>query len=383
MAERRVRFTLPTPRLRRRALIQPSELAPEVSMEPEESARVVQGDEGVVDSAIYEGGVRVENPASITEAAEMLQERRGAMAWIGLFRPPESQLLSVAETFGLHELAVEDAIVAHQRPKLERYGDTLFVVLRAARYLDDVEEVEFGEIHVFVGRNFVITVRHSMAPDLAAVRQRMEGDSEFLSRGPEAVLYAILDKVVDGYAPVVAGLQKDIDEIEVEVYRGDPKVSRRIYELSREVVDFQRSTRPLLTVASGLEGGFEKYHTDDELQRYLRDVVDHATIVVERVDGFRQALSDILTLNATLVNQAQNEEIRRLTVASYTQNEEVKRISAWAAIIFAPTLIGTIYGMNFKIMPELEWAFGYPFALLLMVAVAVVLFAIFKARDWL
>jgi magnesium transporter len=352
-------------------------------MEPEEAAPVLHGDEGVVDSAIYEGGVRVENPRSIAEAAEMLQERPGSMAWIGLFRPPASQLLSVAETFGLHELALEDAIVAHQRPKLERYGDTLFVVLRAARYLDDVEEVEFGEIHLFVGRNFVITVRHSAAPDLAAVRQRMENDPEFLSRGPEAVLYAILDKVVDGYAPVVAGLQKDIDEIEVEVYRGDPQVSRRIYELSREVVDFQRSTRPLLTVAAGLEAGFEKYHTDEELQRYLRDVVDHATTVVERVDGFRQILTDILTLNATLVNQAQNEEIRRLTVASYTQNEEVKRISAWAAIIFAPTLIGTIYGMNFKTMPELEWAFGYPFALLLMVAVAVVLFAIFKARDWL
>ncbi|HEY8134493.1 MAG TPA: CorA family divalent cation transporter, partial [Candidatus Limnocylindrales bacterium] len=204
-----------------------------------------------------------------------------------------------------------------------------------------------------------------------------------LSRGPEAVLYAILDRVVDGYAPVVAGLQKDIDEIEVEVYRGDPKVSRRIYELSREVIDFQRSTRPLLAVLAGLEAGFEKYHTDEELQRYLRDVADHATTVVERVDGFRQILSDILTLNATLVNQAQNEEIKRLTEASFAQNEEVKRISAWAAIIFAPTLIGTIYGMNFVSMPELQWAFGYPFALMLMVVVSVGLFLVFKARDWL
>jgi magnesium transporter len=305
------------------------------------------------------------------------------MAWIGLFRPPAAQLTAVAETFGLHELALEDAIVAHQRPKLERYGDTLFLVLRAARYLDDVEEVEFGEIHVFVGSNFVITVRHSLAPDLAAVRQRMEGDPEFLSRGPEAVLYAILDKVVDGYAPVVAGLQKDIDEIEVEVYRGDPLVSRRIYELSREVVDFQRSTRPLLAVLSGLEAGFDKYNTDEELQRYLRDVADHATIVVERVDAFRQILTDILALNATLVNQAQNEEIRRLTLASIDQNEEVKRISAWAAILFAPTLIGTVYGMNFKTMPELDWAFGYPFALVLMLVVSASLFLVFRARGWL
>jgi magnesium transporter len=160
-------------------------------------------------------------------------------------------------------------------------------------------------------------------------------------------------------------------------------VSRRIYELSREVIDFQRSTRPLLPVLAGLEAGFEKYHTDEELQRYLRDVADHATTVVERVDGFRQILSDILTLNATLVNQAQNEEIKRLTEASFAQNEEVKRISAWAAIIFAPTLIGTIYGMNFANMPELDWAFGYPFALLLMVVVSVGLFLVFKARDWL
>jgi magnesium transporter len=386
MAERKGRFTLPTlptPRLRRRPITHVTETAPEVSMEPEGPVPGSHGNESVIDSAIYEAGQRTASPATISEAAEILQERDGAMAWIGLFQPSPSQLTSVAETFGLHELALEDAIVAHQRPKLERYGPTLFLVLRAARYLDEIEEVEFGEIHLFVGADFVITVRHSLAPDLAGVRRRMEADSEFLARGPEAVLYAILDRVVDGYAPVVAGLQKDIDEIEVEVYRGDPKVSRRIYELSREVIDFQRSTRPLLAVLAGLEAGFEKYHTDEELQRYLRDVADHATTVVERVDGFRQILTDILTLNATLVNQAQNDEIKRLTEASFAQNEEVKRISAWAAIIFAPTLVGTIYGMNFVGMPELSWEWGYPFALLLMVVVSVGLFAVFKARDWL
>jgi len=347
-------------------------------------ASVLQTDgEGLVDAALYEHGRRVANPATVPEAAALLRDRPRAMAWIGLFRPPERLLLSVAEEFGLHELAVEDAIVAHQRPKLERYGDTLFVVLRAARYLDDVEEVEFGEIHIFVGSNFLLTVRHSMAPDLATVRQRLEEDPEFLSRGPEAVLYAILDRVVDGYAPVVAGLQKDIDEIETEVYRGDPKVSRRIYELSREVIEFQRSTRPLLMMLQGLMAGFDKYQTDEELQRNLRDVADHATIVVERVDVFRLALADILTLNATLVNQAQNEEIKRLTEASFTQNEEVKRISAWAAILFAPTLIGTIYGMNFVNIPELTWEYGYPFALTLMLLTSVTLFLIFKARGWL
>jgi magnesium transporter len=337
----------------------------------------------VVDSGIYRDGRRIDSPETVADVARQLREEPGAMAWIGLFRPAAQQLWAVAEEFGLHELAVEDAIVAHQRPKLERYGETLFVVLRPARYLDAAEEVEFGEIHVFVGSNFVITVRHSQSPDLAEVRRRMESDPELLGRGPEAVLYAILDSVVDGYAPVVGGLQKDIDEIEIQVFRGDPKVSRRIYELSGEVIEFQRATRPLLGMLDGLTAGFAKYRTDDELQRYLRDVADHATIVVERVDGFRQMLGDVLTLNATLVSQAQNEEIKRLTEASFDQNEDVKRISAWAAILFAPTLIGTVYGMNFDHIPEIHWAFGYPFALALMVLTSVTLWVIFRTRGWL
>jgi magnesium transporter len=348
---------------------------------PEDVAAPVE--QSVVDAAIYRDGRRVDTPPTVAEAAERLRHEPGAMAWIGLFRPSEAQLLPVADEFGLHDVAVEDAIVAHQRPKLERYGETLFVVLRAATYLDDVEEVEFGEIHVFVGTNFVITVRHSRTPDLGAVRHRMENDPELLARGPEAVLYAILDSVVDGYAPVVAGLQKDIDEIETEVFGGDPKVSRRTYELSGEVIEFQRATRPLLGMLERLAAGFEKYGTDEDLQRYLRDVADHATTVAERVLGFRQMLSDILTVNATLVNQAQNEEIKRLTEASFDQNEEVKRVSAWAAILFAPTLIGTAYGMNFKNMPELDWEYGYLFAVGLMVLTSVTLWLIFKARGWL
>jgi magnesium transporter len=229
----------------------------------------------------------------------------------------------------------------------------------------------------------VLTVRHSEAPDLAEVRQRLEDDVDLLRRGPEAVLYAILDTVVDGYAPVIAGLQNDIDEIETEVFRGDPTVSRRIYKLSREVIEFQRATQPLLAMLDGLTAGFDKYGTDDELQRYLRDVADHATTVTERVDGFRQMLQDILTINATLVSQAQNEEMKHLTQASYTQNEEVKKISAWAAILFAPTLIGTIYGMNFAHIPELRWFAGYPFALALMAVVCLTLYVVFKHRDWL
>jgi magnesium transporter len=356
---------------------------PELSMDPRAATPVAPAEESVVTSAIYRDGVRVDAPPTLAETYQRLRQQPGAMAWIGLYRPAEAQLLAVAAEFGLHELAVEDAIVAHQRPKLERYGHTLFVVLRAARYLDELEEVDFGEIHLFVGPNFVLTVRHGPAPDLAAVRHRMEDDPELLRRGPEAVLYAILDTVVDGYAPVIAGLQNDIDEIETQVFGGDPKVSRRIYELSREVIEFQRAARPLLDILQGLSAGFDKYGTDEELRRYLGDVADHATTAAERVDVFRQTLADILTLNATLVSQAQNEDVQHLTEASYAQNEQIKRISSWAAILFAPTLIGTVYGMNFDHMPELHWILGYPFALVLMALVCVGLYAVFKRRGWL
>jgi|Tabmets5t2r1_1033131.scaffolds.fasta_scaffold00695_4 magnesium transporter len=337
----------------------------------------------LVDSAIYSDGHRVASPRSLADTYQELRKRPGSIAWIGLYRPTEQEISSLAGEFGLHPLAVEDAVDAHQRPKLERYEDVLFVVLRAARYIDSLEEVEFGEVHVFLGKEFVITVRHSEAPDLAQVRRRMEASPELLKRGPEAVLYAILDQVVDGYAPVVAGLENDVDQIEVQVFGGDPAVSKRIYELSREVIEFQRATHPLAGVLDALSAGFAKYEIDEELQRYLRDVADHLTRVTERVDEQRQLLANILTVNATLVGQQQNEEMRALTEASYTQNEEIKRISAWAAILFAPTLIGTVYGMNFKHMPELSWLLGYPFALTLMVLVCALLYRLFRQRRWL
>ncbi|MGY4965322.1 magnesium and cobalt transport protein CorA [Streptomyces sp. 900105245] len=363
----------------RRAQTPPAPAAETPSPDPAEPA----GPAGVVQAALYRDGVRVSSPAGLAETYRELREEPPGMAWIGLARPTAAQLHSLAAEFGLHPLAVEDAMEAHQRPKLERYGDTLFVVLRAARYLDAPEEVDFGELHVFVGPDFVLTVRHGAAPDLSAVRRRMEGSPELLGLGPEAVLYAILDAVVDGYAPVVAGVQNDIDEIETEVFRGDPAVSRRIYELSREMVEFQRATRPLVGMLHGLMAGFAKYETDEELQRYLRDVADHVTHISERVDGFRQALTEILTVNATLVTQQQNAEMRALAEAGFEQNEEVKKISSWAAILFAPTLVGTIYGMNFTHMPELSWTFGYPFAIGLMGVVCVSLYVIFKRRDWL
>jgi magnesium transporter len=336
----------------------------------------------IVDNAVYVDGRRAAEPRSLRETYEALRQEHG-VAWIGLYRPTEEEFSSVAEEFGLHELAVEDALEAHQRPKLERYGQTLFVVLRPARYLDAPEEVEFGEIHVFVGEDFVITVRHGEAPALSEVRRRLEADPELLMRGPEAILYAIMDRVVDGYAPVVRGLENDIDEIETEVFSGNPGVSRRTYELSREVIEFQRAVKPLTGILGNLIAGFEKYRVDPELQRYLRDVQDHAIEVNERVAGFRELLQNILSVNLTLVSLQQNEEVKTLTETSIDQNEEVKKISAWAAILFAPTLIGTVYGMNFAHMPELHWTLGYPFALLLMLMVSFTLYLVFKRRGWL
>jgi magnesium transporter len=337
----------------------------------------------IVDTAVYVDGRRVASPGSLAETFEELRGHPNGMAWIGLYRPSEHEVASLAEEFELHPLAVEDAIVAHQRPKLERYDDTLFVVLRPARYVDETEDVEFGEVHLFVGPDFVLSVRHSEAPDFSGVRHRLESEPDLLRRGPEAVLYAILDRVVDGYYPVVAGLGNDIDEIEIEVFSGDPRVSRRIYELSREVTEFQRATQPLIAMSDALAAGFDKYRIDEELQRYLRDVHDHIVQIVERIDEFRQLLRDMLTVNATLVAQQQNEEMKNLAEASNSQNEEVKKISAWAAILFAPTLIGTIYGMNFREMPELDWAHGYPFALFLMFVTSATLYAIFKRRSWI
>jgi magnesium transporter len=226
-------------------------------------------------------------------------------------------------------------------------------------------------------------VRHSESPDLSVVRSRLEGTQELLARGTEAVLYAILDAVVDGYLPVVAGLANDIDEIETQVFLGDPGVSRRIYELSREVIDFQRAAQPLVGILDKISNGFEKYAIGEDLQQYLRDVADHVAHVTDRIEEFRILLRDILTVNATLVAQRQNEDMQKLGEASNRQGEETRKISAWAAILFAPSIITGVYGMNFAGMPELSWQLGYPYAILLMLAVSGGLYAIFKKLHWL
>jgi len=329
----------------------------------------------IIDNAVYVDGRRIDDPSSLEQTFEHMRAASG-MAWIGLLRPTAEELQEVAAELSLHPLAVEDALEGHQRAKLERYGDSLFVVLRPARYLDAHEAVEFGELHVFVGADFVVTVRHAEGPDLAAVRARMEASPELLRLGPAAVLYAILDQVVDDYLPVVAGLQDDIDEIDDVLFQGgEPGLARRIYELAREVVAFQRATTPLEAMVESLRSTAEE-RGDVELRRALRDVVDHVIRVQEKVVSFRSVLHNALTVNATLVTE-------RHTETALAQNESVKKISGWAAILFAPSLVAGVYGMNFDRMPELHWTFGYPFAIGLMVATSVALYAVFRLKRWL
>lgn len=331
----------------------------------------------VIDNAVYVKGARIADPASLNLTLDVMREH-GGMGWIELLKPSAAELGIVAAELGLHELAVEDALKGHQRSKLETYNGALSVVVRSARYIDVDETVEFGDIHVFVGRDYVVTVQHDEASAVRRVRRRMEARPDLLGMGPLAVLYVVLDEVVDGYAPVVNGLENDIDEIEDQIFgnNNSSALSRRIYELHQEVITFQRAVRPLSRVLKELVEGplAEEAHAD--LRPRLRDVLDHTIRINERVDGFRTLLDNALSVHATIV-------ARRQTEASFAQNEEIKRISAWAAILFAPSLVGTTYGMNFRHIPELDWMYGYAFALGLMATMSISLYIAFKRMKWL
>ena len=331
----------------------------------------------IIDNAVYVKGARVADPERLTLTYDVMREHDG-MGWIELLKPTAHELGVVSAELGLHDLAVEDALKGHQRSKFETFDGALSVVVRSASYIDADETVEFGDIHVFVGPDYVVTVRHDPAPDAGSVRRRLEGRPELLAMGPLAVLYGILDEVVDGYHPVVAGLENDIDEIEDQLFgESDPsELSRRIYELHREVITFQRAVKPLSVVLKDLGKIAAEDGVDVELGRLLRDVYDHTLRINERIDEFRALLDSALRVHTTIVAQQQTE-------AGFTQNEEIKRISAWAAILFAPSLVGTTYGMNFRHMPELDWIFGYPFALGLMAALSLSLYSVFKRMKWL
>jgi magnesium transporter len=321
----------------------------------------------IVDNAVYVEGRRTADPPSLDETFEVMRERHG-FAWIGMYRPSPEELQSVADEFDLPALAVEDALSGHQRAKIEKYGGSTFLALRPARYIDSDERVEFGELDVFLGADYLITVRHAESPDLALVRKRLEADPELLAKGPLAVLYAVLDQVVDEYSPVVNGLENDIDEIEDQLFNGDQAVSRRIYQLSREVMAFQRATHPLSDILETLRDALAERDVDVTLRENLRDVHDHVLRIVERADSFRQLLQNALMVHTTLVGQ--------------DQNNEIKKISSWAAILFTPTLVGTIYGMNFEYMPELHWRHGYFLVLGLLASIAAGLLLWFRQRRF-
>jgi magnesium transporter len=336
----------------------------------------------IIDNAVYVDGTRAPDPTSLSQTYDEVKARHG-FGWIGLYRPDPSELQSVADEFSLHPLAVEDAQEGHQRPKIERYGGDRFVVLRPARYMDAEERVEFGEVDLFLGPDFVVVVRHAEAPDLKGVRSRLEAEPKLLAAGPLAVFYGVADRVVDDYGPVVNGLENDIDEIEDQLFAGDASVSQRIYELTREVITFQRAIAPLTALLEQLRADLDGQEALIEVRRGLRDVLDHVTRIQERVEGFRVLLQNALTVNSTLVGQRQNDQIEKLTRDAFEQGNQVKKVSSWAAIGFFPGLLASIWGMNFKFMPELGLPFGYPVALLAMVSLGVVLYITFKRRNWL
>jgi magnesium transporter len=323
----------------------------------------------IVDCAHYRDGRRQhEGKMDPLEAAAICRRDPG-FVWLGMVEPAQDELATIQRIFGLHELAVEDAQSFHLRPKVERYDDGItFVVLRTARYVDEREEVDFGEISIFIGPGFVITVRQGIASDLHAARLRLEQRPKLLEAGPAAVLWAILDTVVDGYAPVVEGLERDIEDLERTVFSGAAAPTRRIYELRREATDFYRAVHPLLGPAAAIvQGGVMDVAV--ELREYFRDVDDHLRLVNDEIAAQRDLLSTILQAN--------------MAVISVEQNNVVRRISAWAAIITVPTFIASFYGMNFVHMPELRWHAAYPIVVGLMLATAVGLFASFKRAGWL
>jgi magnesium transporter len=322
----------------------------------------------IVDCAIYKEGERRAGPASLEQAYHASRSGE-AFVWIGLYEPSHEEFDSLQREFDLHELAVEDAIHAHQRPKLEVYDDTIFLVLKTARYVDPEEVVEFGEILIFLGYGFIITVRHGEASSLHGVRLALEKDQDRLRCGPGAVLHAILDRVVDDYQPAVEGLAQDVEEVEAQVFssaRQNP--AERIYKLKREVLEFSRGVAPLIDPAEGLASG-QLEVVDPEIQEYFRDVVDHLLRVNEQIESYRDLLTSVLSANLTQVGVRQNEDMRK--------------ISAWVAIAAVPTMLAGIYGMNFEHMPELHWTFGYPLVIAVMVLICSTLYWRFRRAGWL
>ncbi|WP_260635893.1 magnesium and cobalt transport protein CorA [Streptomyces angustmyceticus] len=368
-----------------RAAVRPSRRRDHAPYSYEKSAPAC-ANSAIVDCGVYREGRRVSDHVTPAEAMASVRSE-GGFAWIGLHEPTEAEFAGIAQEFGLHPLAVEDAVHAHQRPKLERYDETLFTVLKTVHYVEHTEltatseVVETGEVMCFTGRDFIVTVRHGGQGSLRALRHRLQDDPELLAKGPSAVLHAIADQVVDGYMAVAGAVQDDIDEVEIDVFssgtngkgtgpKGSPKGgdAGRIYQLKREVLEFKRAVSPLLRPMQLLSERPMR-PVDSDIQKYFRDVADHLARVNEQVLSFDDLLNSILQAN--------------LAQAAVAQNEDMRKITAWAAIFAVPTMIAGIYGMNFDYMPELHWKFGYPAVLLATVAICFGIHRGFKRNGWL
>jgi magnesium transporter len=321
----------------------------------------------IVDCAHYQKGERCDDePLPIHEAAQRLEH--DGFVWLGLKEPSPEELDEVAKRFDLPPLAVEDAQELHQRPKLEDYGDDWFLVLKAARYDEAREEVDFGEVQVFVGTSYAVVIRHGGVNELGGVRRRLEERPELMHQGPIAVVWAVVDKIVDDYEPVLTGIESDIEEVERAIFQEGTDQTQRIYFLRREVSRFFRAVHPLLNALGTFERD-ELPGVSGQMREYFRDVTDHLRRLHEEIVMQRDLLDGALNAN--------------LGAISVRQNDIVRKVSGWAAIGIVPTLIASIYGMNFEHMPELDWTFGYPLALLAMVAVSFSLWLFLRARKWL
>ncbi|MDX2705260.1 magnesium and cobalt transport protein CorA [Streptomyces sp. PA03-6a] len=332
----------------------------------------------IVDCAIYRDGERTSAPDDLSDALDAARATDGAFVWIGLYEPTEKEFDLVSREFGLHSLAVEDALCAHQRPKLEVYEGSLFLVLKPVSYDDERDTVSAGELMIFVGEGFVVTVRHGEAIAPGEIRHRLEAEHEVLKHGPTAVMYAISDTVVDDYMVVAADLQADLEDLETEVFapevrrsvarQGAESTASRIYGFKRQLLEFRRATAPLMQPMIRLSAGTVP-HVAPSTQPFFRDVADHLTRANELVDSLDRLLSDVLSSHLTQVGVRQNDDMRK--------------ISAWAAMAAVPTMIAGIYGMNFRYMPELHQVWGYPAVLAVIAVSEVLLYRTFKRHGWL
>ncbi|MFI6349354.1 magnesium/cobalt transporter CorA [Streptomyces sp. NPDC050560] len=331
----------------------------------------------IVDSAVYRAGHRVEAPADLAQALRAARAYGDAFLWVGVHEPTAEEFDRISTVFDLHSLAVEDALKAHQRPKLEVYDNSLFTVLKPVVYEPESDAVSSDELMVFLGEGFVVTVRHGEGAPLGAVRRRLESEPEVLGHGPTAVLYSVADSVVDHYLDVATELQTDLEELEAEVFSpeggGSRDTASRIYRFKRQVLEFRRATGPLTVPVQRLAGaGFGAAalpFVDTSAQPFFRDVGDHLARVNESVEGLDRLVTDILSAH--------------LAQMSVRQNDDMRKISGWAAMAAVPTMIAGIYGMNFDHMPELHWIWSYPAVIALMAVLEVVLYRMFRRRGWL